>query len=58
MAAPDPSQVLGKVTLVTGPEEFLAERTVRDVRAAVRRADPEAELQRDGRRPADDGHPR
>jgi DNA polymerase-3 subunit delta len=44
MAAPDPSQVLGRVTLVTGPEEFLAERTVRDVRAAVRRADPEAEL--------------
>jgi DNA polymerase-3 subunit delta len=44
MAAPDPSQVLGRVTLVTGSEEFLAERTVRDVRAAVRRADPEAEL--------------
>jgi DNA polymerase-3 subunit delta len=36
--------VLGRVTLVTGSEEFLAERTVRDVRAAVRRADPEAEL--------------
>src|SRR3954467_9899990 len=44
MAAPDPSQVLGRVTLVTGPEEFLSERTVRDVRAAVRRADQEAEL--------------
>jgi len=44
MATPDPSQVLGKVTLVTGPEEFLAERTVQAVRAAVRKADPEAEL--------------
>jgi DNA polymerase-3 subunit delta len=44
MAAPDPAQVLGRVTLVTGTEEFLAERTVQQVRAAVRRADPEAEL--------------
>src|SRR5689334_16580737 len=44
MATPDPSQVLGKVTLVTGPEEFLAERTVQSVRSAVRKADPEAEL--------------
>jgi DNA polymerase-3 subunit delta len=44
MAAPDPAQVLGRVTLVTGPEEFLAERTVQQVRSAVRRADPEAEL--------------
>jgi len=44
MAAPDPPQVLGRVTLVTGTEEFLAERTVQQVRAAVRRADPEAEL--------------
>jgi DNA polymerase-3 subunit delta len=44
MAAPDPNQVLGRVTLVSGPEEFLAERTVQQVRAAVRRADPEAEL--------------
>src|SRR5689334_7235782 len=44
MATPDPSQVLGRVTLVTGPEEFLAERTVQQVRAAVRKADPEAEL--------------
>jgi len=44
MAAPDPPQVLGRVTLVTGTEEFLAERTVPQVRAAVRRADPEAEL--------------
>jgi DNA polymerase-3 subunit delta len=48
MAAPDPAQVphqsLGRVTLVTGPEEFLAERAVQHVRAAVRRVDPEAEL--------------
>lgn len=44
MASPDPAQVLGRITLVTGPEEFLAERTVQQVRAACRRADPEAEL--------------
>ncbi|MFL6159102.1 MAG: DNA polymerase III subunit delta [Marmoricola sp.] len=44
MATPDPSQVLGKVTLVTGPEEFLAERTVQSVRAAVRKADADAEF--------------
>lgn len=44
MATPDPAQVLGRITLVTGPEEFLAERTVQDVRAAVRKADPEAEF--------------
>jgi DNA polymerase-3 subunit delta len=44
MANPDPSQVLGRTTLVTGPEEFLAERTVQAVRAAVRSADPEAEF--------------
>jgi DNA polymerase-3 subunit delta len=44
MAGPDPSQVLGRVTLVSGPEEFLAERTVQAIRSAVRRADPEAEF--------------
>ncbi len=44
MATPDPAQVLGRVTLVTGPEEFLAERTVQSVRAAVRTADAEAEF--------------
>lgn len=44
MASPDPAQVLGRITLVTGPEEFLAERTVQQVRAACRKADPEAEL--------------
>ncbi len=35
---------LGRVTLVTGKEEFLGERTVAAVRDAVRRADPEAEF--------------
>lgn len=30
--------------MVTGPEEFMAERTVQSVRAAVRKADPEAEF--------------
>lgn len=44
MAGPDPSQVLGRITLVTGPEEFLSERAVQAVRGAVRRADSEAEL--------------
>jgi DNA polymerase-3 subunit delta len=44
MARPDATQVLGRITLVTGPEEFLAERAVLEVRAACRRADPEAEL--------------
>jgi DNA polymerase-3 subunit delta len=35
---------LGRVTLITGKEEFLGERTVKAVRDAVRRTDPEAEL--------------
>jgi len=39
-----PASVLGRVTLVTGKEEYLRDRVVRDVRAAVRDADPEAEL--------------
>jgi DNA polymerase III subunit delta len=34
---------LGTVTLVTGPEELLNDRVVRAARAAVLRADPEAE---------------
>ncbi|MDQ6934563.1 MAG: DNA polymerase III subunit delta [Actinomycetota bacterium] len=38
------SGVLGKVTLVTGPEEFLGERAVGSVRASVKRYDAEAEL--------------
>lgn len=44
MASPRASDVLGRVTLVTGKEEFLNERTVRAVREAVRAHDPEAEL--------------
>lgn len=43
-ATPRPADVLGHVTLVTGKEEFLGERTVAAVRAAVRRHDAEAEL--------------
>ncbi|GAB2459301.1 DNA polymerase III subunit delta [Nocardioides hungaricus] len=43
-ASPRASDVLGRVTLVTGKEEFLNERTVGAVRDAVRRHDPEAEL--------------
>ena len=41
---PSPHDVLGRVTLVTGKEEFLSERTVTGVRAAVRRHDHEAEV--------------
>jgi DNA polymerase-3 subunit delta len=44
MSGPAASDVLGKVTLVTGPEEFLAERTVGQVRSAVRAHDGEAEF--------------
>src|ERR1700712_4753917 len=44
MAAPTPKDVLGRITLVTGPEEFLGERAITRVRAAVKRHDPEAEL--------------
>jgi DNA polymerase-3 subunit delta len=36
--------VLGRVTLVTGKEEFLNERTISAVRETVRAHDPEAEL--------------
>ena len=39
-----PDEVLGRITLVTGPEEFLGERAVTRVREAVRRHDAEAEL--------------
>ena len=39
-----PEDVLGRVTLVTGPEEFLGERAIEAVRAAVRRHDAEAEV--------------
>ncbi|MBD8870034.1 DNA polymerase III subunit delta [Nocardioides donggukensis] len=48
MAGPRAADVLGRVTLVTGPEEFLNERTVAGVRAAVRGHDPEAEFSEAG----------
>jgi DNA polymerase-3 subunit delta len=38
-----PTDVLGRVTLVTGKEEFLGERTVSAVRAVVRTYDAESE---------------
>ena len=41
---PSAAQVLGRVILVTGKEEFLSERTVRSVRDAVRQHDGEAEF--------------
>lgn len=44
MARPTASQVLGTVTLVTGAEEFLAERTVASVVSALRAADVEADV--------------
>jgi len=44
MASPRPADVLGRVTLVTGPEEYLAERTVQAVRDAVRTHDAESEI--------------
>ncbi len=44
MAGPHARDVLGHVILVTGKEEFLNERTVADVRAAVRGFDAEAEF--------------
>jgi DNA polymerase-3 subunit delta len=44
MASPRSSDVLGHVTLVTGPEEFLNERTISAAVAAVKAADPESEL--------------
>lgn len=43
MAKPQSSDILGHVILVTGPEEFLGERTVSTALAAVRGADAEAE---------------
>lgn len=43
-STPSAADVLGRVILVTGKEEFLSERTVRSVRAAVKKYDPEAEL--------------
>lgn len=44
MAAPQSTDILGHVTLVTGPEELLNERTVTAAIEAVRRGDPESEV--------------
>ena len=44
MVSPQPQDVLGRITLVTGPEEFLGERAITGVRTAVRSHDAEAEL--------------
>lgn len=44
MAGPRAADVMGRVTLVTGPEEFLNERAVSGVRRAVREHDAEAEF--------------
>jgi DNA polymerase-3 subunit delta len=44
MANQQPRSPLGSVTLVTGPEELLNERVVEAATAAVRRADPDAEV--------------
>ncbi len=44
MAGPQASDILGRVTLVTGPEEFLNQRAVSAALEAVRKADPESEL--------------
>lgn len=41
---PGPADLLGRVVLVTGKEEFFNERSVRAARRAVREHDPEAEL--------------
>ena len=46
MRGPSSDDVLGRVTLVTGKEEFLSDRTVTSVKTAVRRHDPEAEVAR------------
>lgn len=44
MATITAEQALGKVILVTGPEEFLNERAVSTVRSAIRKFDPESEV--------------
>ena len=43
-SGPAASDVLGRVTLVTGPEELLNHRAVAAATAAARQADPEAEV--------------
>jgi len=44
MAKPQASDILGHITLVTGPEELLNERAVAAAYHAVRQVDPEAEF--------------
>jgi DNA polymerase-3 subunit delta len=44
MARPSVGDVLGSITLITGSEEFLAERTVATVVAEVKLADADADL--------------
>jgi len=44
MVNPQPQDVLGRITLVSGPEEFLGERAIAGVRTAVRVHDVEAEF--------------
>jgi DNA polymerase-3 subunit delta len=44
MATPRASDILGHVTLVTGPEEFLNQRTISAAVSAVHAADPESEV--------------
>jgi DNA polymerase III subunit delta len=44
MANPKASDILGRVTLVTGPEELLNQRTVSAALGAVRAAEPESEV--------------
>ena len=44
MDGPQAADVLGHVTLVTGPEELLNQRTVSAAVAAVHAADPDSEL--------------
>ncbi|SFB70935.1 DNA polymerase III, delta subunit [Nocardioides terrae] len=44
MAGPSAADVLGRVTLVTGKEEFLSERTVALVKNAVKAHDSDAEV--------------
>src|SRR3954466_10006586 len=44
MAPLTAADVLGPTTLIVGPNEFLAERTLDDVRRAVRREDADADV--------------
>ena len=44
MASSRAADVLGVTTLITGPNDFLADRAIADARAAVRAVDPDADL--------------